>query len=78
MKKYLLCPGMVTSRTDGDQHYIGVAKLAGLYGVSLFECEVLTYDPLEPRSLAEARKQQHAGLIRLAPRDDGDYRLPTV
>lgn len=31
--RYLLCPGWVTSQTDGQSHYIGAHQLARLYGV---------------------------------------------
>ena len=37
---YVLCPGWVRSRTDGDAHFIGARQLAHLYGVSMAECLV--------------------------------------
>lgn len=80
MKKYLLCPGYVTSRTDGDQHYITAEQLARLYRVNPSECEVLTKAEVrrETVTMTEARRRRQAGLIKLGPRDDGDYRLPTA
>lgn len=79
MKKYLLCPGYVTSRTDGDRHYITADQLARLYRVNPSDCEVRQdAEPWESPSLAAVRKQRHAGLIKLGPRYDGDYRLPTA
>lgn len=79
MKKYLICPGYVISKNDGDRHYISANQLLRLYRVNPAECEVLKEaDPWEPRSLAEQRERRYAGLIRLAPRYDGDYRLPAA
>lgn len=63
---YVLEPGWVRSRTDGDRHYIGAAQLAALYGVPLRRCLVLTH--------LGARLPE--GAILLTPRSDGDYRLP--
>lgn len=40
MIKYCLHPGKVTSKTDGDIHYIGAARLADLYRVDIRECHV--------------------------------------
>lgn len=31
MNSYVVCPGYVRSRTDGDVHYVGVAALVRLY-----------------------------------------------
>lgn len=61
--KYLLIPGRVRSARDGGVHYVGPWALIRLYGVSPRECVIM-----KP-GLGE-------GLIRLAPRADGDYRLP--
>lgn len=36
--KYVLHPGYIRSRSDGDIHYIGAGQLANLYGVPLSEC----------------------------------------
>lgn len=36
--KYLIKPGYVNSRSDGDEHYIGYAKLIQLYRVNPKEC----------------------------------------
>ena len=67
-KKYLLCPGWVTSQTDGQHHFISASRLARLYNVRMDECEV--FEP-DARPLAK-----HAGLIRLTPRFDGQYKDP--
>ena len=64
-RKYVLCPGVVTSESDGQWHYIGAARLARLYGVSLGECEVWN-----------DRFHENTSLTVLAPRYDGNYQLP--
>lgn len=46
MKKYLLHPGYVISKTDGDRHYITSENLMRLYNVRPHEC--VTYIPLRP------------------------------
>lgn len=66
-KKYLVCPGEVTSRTDGDTHYIGAARLMDLYRVNPSECMVLRGPYI---------RILHDGLIKLHPRWSGDYSLP--
>lgn len=38
---YLLCPGWVTSRADGQDHHVGADDLARLYGVPMSECVAL-------------------------------------
>lgn len=80
MKKYLPCPGYITSRTDGDRHYIGAGQLASLYRVSMSECEVTSDAEIqrESHTMTAARRKRQAGLIKLGPRPDGDYRLPTA
>jgi hypothetical protein len=66
-KKYLLCPGNVKSKTDGDFHHISPVQLKNLYGVPMKECLILsrltTVDQIE-------------NLIHLKPKYNGDYSLP--
>lgn len=62
MKKYLVCPGYVTSRHDGDRHYIGAESLMHLYGVKQEECVVWDGFSRWPEDL-----------IPLRPRFRGDY-----
>ena len=61
--KYVLCPGPVMSKSDGQWHHIDARTLARLYGVPMSECVV--YDP--------RRQVESLGLIRLTPRYHGDY-----
>lgn len=77
---YVLCPGWVRSRTDGDAHFIGARQLAHLYGVPFRDCYVMPSDWLSPseiqrRHLLRARVAS-GELIALRPRADGKYTLP--
>ena len=65
MKKYLLHPGYVISRTDGNRHYISERMLMKLYNVSLKEC--VTYLPYRPYPNQDK-------LIDLYPMGSGDYK----
>ena len=67
-KKYILCPGWVTSKVDGDQHFINEAQLIRLYGVSPREC-------VSARSPSRLSEMDTEVMIELRPRYDGDYRL---
>ena len=66
-RRYVLLPGRVSAQ-DGDVHHIGSAELALLYGVPLDQCEI--YRPHDER--------RQKGLIELAPRFDGNYKLPAA
>ncbi len=69
--RYVLCPGWIMSKNDGDWHYIGAAKLAHCYGVNLRNCLIkLPGQTLHPGF--------YTGMVFLEPRYDGDYRLPPL
>lgn len=70
--RYLLCPGTVVSRQDGQTHHISAGQLARLYGVPLSQCVILT--PNMPRMVNGVDTQT---LIRLVPLATGDYRYPS-
>lgn len=36
--RYVLHPGYVTSKSDGQEHFIGGPRLARLYGVDMRQC----------------------------------------
>lgn len=77
--RYLLCPGFITSRTDGDRHHISAEQLARLYGVPLDECLVLNYGGSPGLNHRRAELQSRAArgeLLALYPRHSGDYTLP--
>jgi len=73
--KYVICPGNVTSKTDGQRHYIGPMQLMNLYGVDQQECEIYEPAPWWPESYYRMAEERHRGLPRLGPRYDGDYEL---
>lgn len=79
--RYLLCPGPVRSRADGDLHYVGAAQLAALYRVHLADC--VTLPAAEPGAQGGGRarlgliaRADRGEFVALWPRHDGDYRLP--
>lgn len=75
--RYALLPGMVRSRTDGQRHYVGPYALAQLYGVALRDCLIYKPEPWWPRSYHEQAEEWIRGLIKLTPRANGDYSLPS-
>lgn len=75
--RYVLCPGMVKSKYDGQRHYIDAMALARLYGVRLNECEIYEPAPQWTETYFRQAEVRTLGLIRLAPRYDGDYSLPS-
>lgn len=70
-KKYVVWPGDVISKNDGDRHFISFPKLCELYGVNPEEC----YDGTDWRELKGI--DGIAELINLRPSYSGDYTLPT-
>lgn len=75
MKKYVICPGKVISKSDGQVHYIGPMMLMQLYKVSPDECEI--YEPAKwwPNSFYRMAEIKKLGLRILRPQHDGDYTL---
>lgn len=69
--KYLLMPGWVPSKNDGDRHYISSQQLAKLYGVDPRECRV--YDSAWPYE--KIMETWLSSLIVLRPQYDGDYAI---
>ena len=76
--RYLLCPGLVRSRIDGDVHHVTATQLAQLYGVPLSDCVVLpAQSPAHHRERMALMERVRLGeLIGLTPRFNGDYQLP--
>ena len=70
MIKYIIYPGHVTSKEDGDRHYISAGELMHLYKVSIKECVII-------RSERDHYKLRgfKRDLIQLYPRYDGDYSM---
>jgi hypothetical protein len=73
---YLLCPGHVISKRDGQLHYVGAMRLALLYGVDWTMCEIDNVPDWWPASMRQQFEERTKGLIKLAPRCDGNYTLP--
>jgi hypothetical protein len=69
MVKYLVIPGNVRSRNDGDIHYISARQLMQLYGVNPDECVI--YDN------RFGGRQYSDELIPLRPMFNGNYTLPS-
>ncbi|MDY6845035.1 MAG: hypothetical protein SVW57_13210 [Thermodesulfobacteriota bacterium] len=69
-KKYIVWPGYVTSKLDGDRHYISASQLMHLHGVQISEC-VIIRGPEDHYKL----RRIHKDLIDLSPREDGEYKL---
>lgn len=68
MLKYLVIPGTVRSRMDGDEHYIGSRQLMDLYQVDPRECV--------RSDVAGPFVNWHKGLVKLRPRACGRYVVP--
>lgn len=68
--KYYLIPGFVTSRWDGQEHWVNSDQLMHLYGVRVDECAVLVNDSVDVAFLV--------GLPNLVLRPDpsGRYVIP--
>jgi len=70
--KYVLNPGYVFSKSDGDEHFITARRLAELYRVPMSAC-VIRPDVGDPRNRGW---YSPPGAIELYPRFDGNYMLP--
>lgn len=73
--KYLLCPGTIESKRDGQWHFINARQLANLYGVRLDEC-VISHPQGPLVGIRPENVEFIANLIPLHPRYSGDYTLP--
>lgn len=65
--RYVLHPGYVTSKNDGQEHFIGGPRLAQLYGVDIKQCVF--------GDVPEYREQE--GDVHLWPDYHGIYALPS-
>lgn len=70
MIKYVVYPGYIRSKTDGDTHFIGGDTLIQLYKLPPNEC-LIHYDLMNP----PRRSSFCEKLISLYPRYDGNYTL---
>ena len=70
MSKYLIKPGWVYSKNDGDKHYITGPCLADLYAVSDYKicnCKMLRQ---------QCRCDPEDNMIHLYPSHNGNYAAP--
>jgi hypothetical protein len=79
-KKYILYPGEVASKFDGDRHYIDAYRLAQLYKVRIDECFIADSRNVVPSNYfawnGTIGFDHRNALIKLYPRYDGDYKIP--
>lgn len=73
-RKYVLHPGIITSRNDGQPHHIDAGRLADLYRVRMSDCVVHR----EPRAFDRSHREPVYPdyYVHLYPRPDGVYELP--
>lgn len=69
--RFVLFPGIVRSRSDGDIHLVGVGDLIRLYGVPEHRCRVVRGGP--DRDFLGRLGENEIGLH---PQYSGDYTLP--
>jgi general stress protein YciG len=70
-KKFLVIPGTITSKSDGDRHFIGARELMRLYRVKQEECVVMSEEDVVRYNPYSSKYPMN--LVRLEPRYDGDY-----
>lgn len=72
MTRYVLHPGPVRSKTDGDVHHISASQLIMLYRVNPRDCVVYP----EGDAFRQRFWQDQPGDVHLYPRTSGNYTLP--
>lgn len=70
-KRFLLVPGYIKSRNDGDIHFVGVSELLYLYQCKIEDCVVMSSDNHSFRDI-KAYAVTHELRI-LKPLDSGAY-----
>jgi hypothetical protein len=71
-KKYAIHPGYVTSKNDGEQHFISYGQLINLYGLKEKDC--IVWDLEIPETW---RGRNHKDYVHLYPKYNGRYILPS-
>jgi len=67
IKKYVVYPGFVRSRSDGDRHYVTSDMLMRLYKVRRAECMIILPPDREKDYKLLVEKAERMGLIPLYP-----------
>jgi hypothetical protein len=73
VKRYLILPGKVFSKEDGQLHHVSAEELMRLYSVAPEECVVLRNEGVHGRVGLD--NEFLDSLLWLAPRYDGDYHI---
>lgn len=75
--KYLVFGGMVTSKSDSDEHFISAGSLCELYKVKSSECifDNPSGDPDETESRRKYLIRKYPEAIILRPKYNGDYEI---
>ena len=77
--RFALHPGPVTSKRDGDRHFIDARTLAFLYQVPASECVVVPWDVPRGREREHQlllERIERMNLTHLYPSYSGNYTLP--
>lgn len=73
-KKFILHPGIITSRLDGEDHYINAGTLAKLHKVDINECIIMTSAKEMNNTLINGvTKEQMKKMINLYPNPNEIY-----
>ena len=72
MPTYVLVPGHIISKSDGDRHYVTARQLQQLYGVDPADCIEAPTGP------GANHWEPPEDAVYLRPRYDGDYSLPAA
>jgi hypothetical protein len=70
-QRYVLYPGPVTCRKNGQSHFVGASTLARLYGIEMLDCVVFDPDPYN-------RTEDYTECIHLYPQYDEECMQPQV
>ncbi len=83
--RVFLHPGRVTSRADGDRHYVTAYALASLYRINVLDCTVVDADRMPTAWIVQSLRDHgeilpvdwapEPGDVHLYPRRDGKYPL---
>lgn len=76
MKRYVIVPGYIKSKSDGDIHFIDAPTLIRLYKVDPKECVIAQVQKNDELKITFELPSYDRSLIRLGPRYHGDYTIP--
>ena len=76
--RYILHPGMVTSISDGSEHYISTPTLGRLYGLTMSNPADGSYKAVAAPYIERMPKEEGYTDIHLYPNPLGNYTLPAL